>query len=806
MREVLANIFDLRMLKRRSESTEITPLVNSAVEKLQELGQHVRTRREGGEPVDTSGVDVVVKALKDLEEERLKLHELLETETITASVLRYKLKYFPSDIKSEIQGAVYSARQSNEAEIMRLKTQLNTIITNIKSLQDRHEELAKENAKLEPERNDMQTGHDEIIALLNQKMADKASKQITLNETRDKLRETYKRIIDLEDSIVQLKEDLVHEREEARLEKEKLKQSVADTQKKAEEQRKTNIEKRKEIDKLQEELVDSESVLDSKRKNIRKFETSRNRLEAQEVQLNRQLQKEIKDNSVLTQEGMKIVKEHNEMATRLDERKKSLQVQLEMVLNQLKEAEEQDKQLTFEKKSLEKDYKIAMELQEQDAEVVRHHERVLARGKESLHNQNQQCAKVRAENMELEEEMNQLEESHKATVDVYNKEIETSKSALTVERKDRQVLQKKRDNVTKESNEFKGEYGRYMATMSKKVTEGKAEHTRLTERGTQLQKDLKKDEADIISKQKQLKKAKHDYTSLQKQLKTQLKALQESIDKLKKDRDKKKDIIQDKTPIFKDLEVQFKERTHEFDTTKKNIVDLKNKKASLETSVQRAQRDVDKLAEPQTRLHGKLRERRVEALEQLKNQSEDVKKIETEIFSSGQRLGAVLKENHRFKQAIRQLEAEIEITRKAMIANSGTREILQKQLLEYRGTLHERWREDFNLDKIYAERDSLMLEDIERLQEETSVREERIDEIHQQLEEQLSVLSHFIDGVANLRPKDTAQSERKSEGGKKIKPGKPLHGSPPLSPKPPPKSPTRRKSTSDVSAPAESDL
>ena len=43
-------------------------------------------------------------------------------------------------------------------------------------------------------------------------------------------------------------------------------------------------------------------------------------------------------------------------------------------------------------------------------------------------------------------------------------------------------------------------------------------------------------------------------------------------------------------------------------------------------------------------------------------------------------------------------------------------------------------------------------------------------------------------------------------GGKKIKPGKPLHGSPPLSPKPPPKSPTRRKSNSDVSAPAESDL
>lgn len=239
------------MLKKSSDSTEITPLVNSAVEKLQELGHCIRARKYGVEHVDTSGVDVVIKALRDLEAERQKLHELLEAETITASVLRYKLQYLPSDIKYEIQGAVHSARQSNEAEIKRLKTQLNTIIKNIESLEKRHHDLAEENARLEPERNEMQIGHDEIIALLNQKMADKASKQITLNETRDKLRETYKKIIELEDSIVQLKEDLAHEREEARQEKEKLKQSVADTQKKAEEQRKTNVEKRKECSSLQ---------------------------------------------------------------------------------------------------------------------------------------------------------------------------------------------------------------------------------------------------------------------------------------------------------------------------------------------------------------------------------------------------------------------------------------------------------------------------------------------------------------------------------------------------------------------------
>ena len=35
--------------------------------------------------------------------------------------------------------------------------------------------------------------------------------------------------------------------------------------------------------------------------------------------------------------------------------------------------------------------------------------------------------------------------------------------------------------MTKETNEFKSEYGKYMATMSKSVVEGKAEHSRLTE-------------------------------------------------------------------------------------------------------------------------------------------------------------------------------------------------------------------------------------------------------------------------------------------------------------------------------------
>lgn len=44
----------------------------------------------------------------------------------------------------------------------------------------------------------------------------------------------------------------------------------------------------------------------------------------------------------------------------------------------------------------------------------------------------------------------------------------------------RQLLQGKRDEVTKETNEFKSDYGKLMSGITKMVTNGKNEHQKLT--------------------------------------------------------------------------------------------------------------------------------------------------------------------------------------------------------------------------------------------------------------------------------------------------------------------------------------
>ena len=50
------------------------------------------------------------------------------------------------------------------------------------------------------------------------------------------------------------------------------------------------------------------------------------------------------------------------------------------------------------------------------------------------------------------------------------------------------------------------------------------------------------------------------------------------------------------------------------------------------------------------RLREKLKGKRAATLSQLKQQAEEIQCVEKEVFTTGQKLGAILKENHKFKQ------------------------------------------------------------------------------------------------------------------------------------------------------------
>ncbi|CAG5126856.1 unnamed protein product, partial [Candidula unifasciata] len=200
--------------------------VNVAVGKLQELGNRMRSGEFDFEDSDVINLEQVIGAINELEDERKLMHEKLETETIKCSILRHDLKMLPQQIKAETMMAVSAARQLNTDTLKNLQSQLDSMKNNILNLETEADRLDKENLVLQPESELLRQQHEEIIEQLNKKMAEKAMMQITLNETRNHVKQLNQNVVDLEDGMVQLKEDLIQERSEAKQEKKQLRKAT----------------------------------------------------------------------------------------------------------------------------------------------------------------------------------------------------------------------------------------------------------------------------------------------------------------------------------------------------------------------------------------------------------------------------------------------------------------------------------------------------------------------------------------------------------------------------------------------------
>ncbi|XP_069116379.1 coiled-coil domain-containing protein 175-like isoform X2 [Argopecten irradians] len=416
----------------KRESTE----VNAAVERLLELADRMRGEDFGFNEKDIQNIDKVIEAVQALEGERTRVHDKLETETIHASILRHKLQFLPGEIKKEIKAAVESARQSNADVLRKLQEQLDEINRNTVYLETRQQELDKENAVLHPQRELVKEQHEQIISQLNQRMAEKASLQITLNETRDKVRQTNQDIVDLEDGILQLKEDLIVERKEARTEKKKLKRAVTDTAEKTKDQKVLNIVKKKELDVVHEQLMDSEGKLEAIRKDLRKYETSKAKLEGQERALNAQLQKQLKLNGELRNKGNAIIKEDMQSQQDFEENEKLLRNKVEKMKYEIEREDHKSMELQGQKMDLHLDLEQKMKVRQADAERVNDLNDELQAEKRALAMKAEEMGRMQAENVEMHDQIENLDESHKAVMAQLNKQIEDYREQLGKERKE----------------------------------------------------------------------------------------------------------------------------------------------------------------------------------------------------------------------------------------------------------------------------------------------------------------------------------------------------------------------------------
>ncbi|VDI38943.1 Hypothetical predicted protein [Mytilus galloprovincialis] len=759
----------------------LMPEVNAAVERLLELADRMKYEEFGFLDKDVVNIDKVIDSMHELEKERRGAHDLLETETIHASILRHKLQFLPPSIKSEIKEAVYSARQDNAEALDNLKKKLESINNNIKYLEERQHDLEGDYSTLLPERISASKEHEDIIQELNEKMAEKAGLQIVLNETRDQVRQTNQNIVDLEDGILQLKEDLIHERTEARHEKKKLKQLVSDTNSKTKMQKEENVVMKKELDLIHEKLVDNEGQLDAVRKSLQTYEDSKAKLEAEERQLSDQLANKLRQNEALRKKGVAIINEDMKLQKQYEDTERLLLKKFKKLETETQKEDDRNYELEGQKLELHSDLEEKMLQRQEDFEEVKALDGALQDQKRELGIKAELVGKMQAENVEMADTMESLAESHKAVLAQLNQQIEEFREQLNKERKERQALEKRteekdrqkkkfeslgmnvqnqKNNVSKDIEEMKMDNHTFLTQMNTQIQDGKVQHLELTNEGTSLQKELKEDEKEITDLEGNLTKAQDDYQNMFDAMKYKVARYEQEIAEMERAIIDRKNDIEEKTPAYEDLEKFFENRTNEYDVLKRSIAKMRQKKSQLEDSIHKDTMKKQQMTEPREKLKKDLKKKRDEAIFQLKRHGEDRQKLEKDIYIAGCKLRSVLEENHKFEEGCDYLRKEITDIHQQMIDNEKIKNMLGLQLQESKGHLVESWDVDNQIQENFAEKDQEVLALFGEILGRTDERRDKITEISSRLEDELLMLGGFLDNLSTRRPKDTPVGSR----------------------------------------------
>ncbi|XP_033115245.1 uncharacterized protein LOC117115518 [Anneissia japonica] len=147
----------------------------------------------------------------------------------------------------------------------------------------------------------------------------------------------------------------------------------------------------------------------------------------------------------------------------------------------------------------------------------------------------------------------------------------------------------------------------------------------------------------------------------------------------------------------------------------------------------------------------------------MKTQAKELKDIETKIYHAGRKLKAVIEENDKFRMTSDKFDAETNELLEQITLNDTLGETLKTEVVSQRGKLEQGWHENKKLEKQYAKRDQVFLDDITDLQHRTNKREQKVADVTHQLSEELVLLASFLENVSSRRPHDTRQGGQRPE-------------------------------------------
>ncbi|KAL5268148.1 hypothetical protein ACHWQZ_G002115 [Mnemiopsis leidyi] len=735
--------------------TAVTPIdsriVENACQHLRTVSQFLLEEKEC-QPSDSKGVLVVVEALLDLDQERQRLHDALEAETIKASVLRHKLLNVPLETEKEIQGAVNEAREANLNEITEVQQSLQETKDTIAALKNQLNDIHEHDAVLNPKMENISFTHEDIVSDLNFLLNDKAQVQIELNETWEEVKCTKKNIGRTENGILQLHEDLINERENAKITRKELRGEILNTKRRKEEQLSANDVAVRQIERLKLALAEVKVENQEKRSDVGEIYKNKERLdgifkvlERNERESRRKLNEEIF-------EGKEIGKGFAVMVKEYEEKREDQEKQLKKVHKELAEASQNAAKLEKERNQLHNTLKGAKTAAGRSAASLRLLNESLKNSKQELLDQSEEAARLKRDNAELEFRIQQANEGHKLNVELLTGQIEEVRESLAYEVDQKNVCQREREKLRKKELAWKKEYQFSMNQLTIRIHALKEQNTNFVQQITSLKKEIESGDELVIKLRKQSSLDKEESIYVCDELNNEIMDLDNLIINTQVKLVKLQDTLDEMKPVFVGLEKEYADKQLYYEEEKKVTVERKGDKQTLEDKITKLKRDIKRLQMPREKLMAQIRDSRFSSLNQIREQARENLETEQNIKLMEEKKLLMGRSNDKITEKTEKLRLDVsdiedKITRATAIVTD-----LNAKLVDLKTALISNYKKDLEMDGLYARVDLGILSDITEMHQTTEQRQERVADIRAQLEEQISNMENFIFRVGSPAP------------------------------------------------------
>ncbi|MCJ8737238.1 hypothetical protein PDJAM_G00021680, partial [Pangasius djambal] len=321
------------------------------------------------------------------------------------------------------------------------------IVQEIESMEKRRKLLEEQNVLLLPDHQLLNVSYTKLIEQLNSQLSEKANTQIRLNEMRNEIQSTREKLARVHSARKDLQENLIRERKQFEETKKMLEKEIEETMNTIQEQTEMNSDMHKELDVALAQLAKKEERADSLSNQISLLERSMVRLKTCQQKHQEQIKDKIEKSDELTKQKELREKELQELREALNLQLLSLQENIGTVE---REIEEEQKENSVHLEAISKLSSIFQVQKKKEDDALAHHRslnRELDKSKQRLDERFGSIAKYKLEIREMEEEMKQLHEANKVSVELFQKNMMELEGQLDKEKKSRAASEVEREEL-----------------------------------------------------------------------------------------------------------------------------------------------------------------------------------------------------------------------------------------------------------------------------------------------------------------------------------------------------------------------